>query len=200
MVPCIHSLRGNSYYKETLIIGVMFRLGYCYCISFNDVCHHGFIHMIQSTLNWLIIIHAHNIEYFANDMIINVEWRKWVTCNILIKFWLVLHVFTHDDVTKWKHCPRYWPFVRGIHRWSVNSPHKGQWRGALMFSLICAWIYGWLNNRGAGDLRRHHAHYDVIAAGRVVGRTSPGNALTSIVFLGSFSNVARTFIALMIRS
>ena len=44
----------------------------------------------------------------------------------------------HDDVIKWEHFPRYWPFVRGIHRWPVNSPHKGQWRGALMFSLICA--------------------------------------------------------------
>ena len=43
-----------------------------------------------------------------------------------------------------------------------NSPHKGQWRGAFMFSLICAWIYRWVNNRGAGDLRRYHAHYDVI--------------------------------------
>ena len=32
----------------------------------------------------------------------------------------------HDDVIKWKHFPRYWPFVRGIHRWPVNSPHKGQ--------------------------------------------------------------------------
>ena len=40
----------------------------------------------------------------------------------------------HDDVIKWKHYPRYWPFVRGIHRSPVNSPHKGQWRGALMFS------------------------------------------------------------------
>ena len=39
----------------------------------------------------------------------------------------------HDDVIKWKHFPRYWPFVRGIHRWLVNSPYKGQWRGALMF-------------------------------------------------------------------
>ena len=35
----------------------------------------------------------------------------------------------HDDVIKWNHFPRYWQFVRGIHR----SPHKGQWRGALMF-------------------------------------------------------------------
>ena len=44
----------------------------------------------------------------------------------------------HGDVIKWKHFPRYWPFVWGIHRSPVNSPHKGQWRGALMFSLICA--------------------------------------------------------------
>ena len=48
----------------------------------------------------------------------------------------------HDDVIKWKHFPRYWPFVRGIHRSPVNSPHKGQWRGALTFSLIWAWING----------------------------------------------------------
>ena len=67
----------------------------------------------------------------------------------------------HDDVIKWKHFPRYWPFVWGIHRFLVNSPHKGQWRGALMFSLICVWINGWVNNRGAGDLRRYRAHYDV---------------------------------------
>ena len=57
----------------------------------------------------------------------------------------------HDDVIKWKHFPRYWPFVRGIHRSPVNSPHKGQWRGALMFTLICARINGWVNNREAGD-------------------------------------------------
>ena len=43
----------------------------------------------------------------------------------------------------------------------VNSPHKGQWRGALMFSLICAWINGWVNNREASDVRRHRDHYDV---------------------------------------
>ena len=47
----------------------------------------------------------------------------------------------HDDIIKWKHFPRYWPFVRGIHRPPMNSPHKGQWRGALTFSLI--WINGW---------------------------------------------------------
>ena len=68
----------------------------------------------------------------------------------------------HDDVIKWKYFPRYWPFVRGIHRSPVHSPHKGQWRGALIFSLIYVWINGWVNNREAGDLRRYRDHYDVI--------------------------------------
>ena len=72
------------------------------------------------------------------------------------------HSICHDGVIKWKHFPRYRPFVRGIHLSPVNSPHKGQWRGALMFSLICAWINAWVNNREAGHLRRHRAHYDVI--------------------------------------
>ena len=44
----------------------------------------------------------------------------------------------------------------------MNSPHKGQWRGALMFSLICVWINSWIHNREAGDLRRNRIHYDVI--------------------------------------
>ena len=61
------------------------------------------------------------------------------------------------------------PRLAYVIRWQksrnlpVNSPHKGQWRRALMFSLICAWKKnGWVNNREAGDLRRHRAHYDVI--------------------------------------
>ena len=47
----------------------------------------------------------------------------------------VKHETSHDDVIKWKHLPRFWPFVRGIHRSRANSPHKGQWRGALMLHL-----------------------------------------------------------------
>ena len=76
---------------------------------------------------------------------------------------LIMTQVCHDDVIKWKHFPRNWPFVRGIHvPVPVNSPHKGQWRGALMLSLICVWINGWVNNREAGDLRRYRGHYDVI--------------------------------------
>ena len=66
----------------------------------------------------------------------------------------------HDDIIK--HLLHYWPFVGGIHRSTVNSPHKGQWRGALMYSLIWAWTNSWVNSRDRGDLRCYRAHYDVI--------------------------------------
>ena len=88
------------------------------------------------------------------------KWSSYKTANDNVYFhdsWLSTHVgpVRHDDVIKWKHFPRYWPFVRGIHRSLVNSPHKGQWHGAVMVSLICAWINGWVNNREPGDFRRH---------------------------------------------
>ena len=60
--------------------------------------------------------------------------------------------------------------------------HKGQWHGALMFSLICTWINGWVNNRDAGDLRRHNAHYDVIVMGQL-------NALLQMTFWNTFSEI-----------
>ena len=54
----------------------------------------------------------------------------------------------------------YWPFMRRIHWSPMNSPHKGRWCTALMFSLICTWINGWVSNHKADDLRCHCAHYD----------------------------------------
>ena len=98
-------------------------------------------------------------------------WKMWILCNLsplVMNVWDIKILFSfsfgwcHDDVIKWKHFPRYCPFVRGIHRSPVNSPHKGQWRGALIFSLICDWINRWVNNREAGDLRCHRTHYGVL--------------------------------------
>ena len=65
----------------------------------------------------------------------------------------------HHEMEKF---PRNWQFVQGIHRFSMKSPHKGQWSGALMFSLICARINHWVNSHEAGDLRRYRCHHDVI--------------------------------------
>ena len=97
---------------------------------------------------------------------LNVSWNRfeplpcantiWNTENNDKKFM----AYHGDVINKWKHFPPYWPFVRGIRRSPVNSPHKDQLRGALMFSLICVWINGWVNNRDAGDLRRYRSYYD----------------------------------------
>ena len=103
-------------------------------------------------------------------------WNKRVICAYMIVSQ------KHDDVIKWKHFPRYWPFVRGIHRWPMNSPHKGQWLGALMFSLICTWINSWVNNLEAVDLRHHRDHYDVIVMESVLGFTMKLTTFQQVTF------------------
>ena len=67
----------------------------------------------------------------------------------------------HDDVIKWKQFPRYWPFVRGIHRSRWIPRTKASDADLWCFFFIYAWMNGWVNNGEAGDLRRHRAHYDV---------------------------------------
>ena len=74
--------------------------------------------------------------------------------------WAIRRII-HDDVIKWKHFPRYWSFVRGIHLSLVNFPHKGQWRGALVFSSICLnkrlskQSWGWWFETPSRPLWRH---------------------------------------------
>ena len=84
----------------------------------------------------------------SNSESVSVPWRHH-NCAVLFWFYAVQHVLG-DHWIKWplEACsmmtPSNWKkiallaFVRGIHRLPVNSPHKGQSRGALMFSLICS--------------------------------------------------------------
>ena len=115
----------------------------------GNLTEHNTTRYIKQENGWAGVIHCFTV---VSRMVAYLCWRIVVNLQ-------------HDDVIKWKHFPSYWTFVRGIHRSPVDSPHKGQWRGALMCSLICAWINGWVNNHKAGDLRRHRAHYDVIVMG-----------------------------------
>ena len=88
----------------------------------------------------------------------------------------------HDDVIKWKHFPRNWPFARGIHRSPVNSPHRPVTR-SLDVSLICARINGGVNNHGAGYLWRYQAHYNVtVMFSAVVSLDTPKDESISDVF------------------
>ena len=83
---------------------------------------------------------------------IEAEWRIYLFQPMLFMVYWLMMTSSYGDIFR----------VTG-HLWPpVNSPYKGQWRGALVFSLICAWINCWVNNCEAGDLRRHRAHYDII--------------------------------------
>ena len=97
-----------------------------------------------------------------------------------------------DDDIKWKHFPRYWPFVRGIHRSPVNSPHKGQWRGVLMFTLICTWTNGWVNNRYVGYLISHRTHYDVnVMEFHVQGVSKTVNPFKHLYFMNQSTHLQK---------
>ena len=89
----------------------------------------------------------------------------WDICRITGPLWgeSIAHwwIPLHDDVIKWKHFPHYWLFVWANNPSPVNSPHKGQWHGSLMLSLLCTWTNDWANKRDTGDLRYHRAHYDI---------------------------------------
>ena len=131
-------------------------LNYIYILCKKVICNKYACdsHFVLSYYRWMSIDFTHILQNCVIDT------RKITVC-WAIGIILVSGSPQYDDVIKWKHFPCYWPFVRGIHRSPVNSPHKGQWRGALICFLINAWINGWINNREAGDLRRHHGHYDV---------------------------------------
>ena len=58
----------------------------------------------------------------------------------------------HDDVIKWKHFPRYWPFLRVIPRSPMNFHTKASDAELCCFLWSGPWINGWVNTREAGDL------------------------------------------------
>ena len=64
----------------------------------------------------------------------------------------------HDDVIKRKLFRRYWPFVLGIYRSPVNSPHKGPVKRTLMFLWLGVHMNCLTNSRMTGELRLHDVH------------------------------------------
>ena len=114
--------------------------------------------------NFIIWCPTINKKYLSN--------MKYKSCNN-----------SHDDVIIWKHFPSYWTFVREFNcsRWIP------QWRAALVVSLICVWMNGWVNNREAGDLRRYRVHYDVT----VMATYAPTQVINSVSSLHSVTLVTQ---------
>ena len=116
----------------------------------------------------LIKVHAFSLK----KMHLNMSSGKWRPSRPGLSVLMFSKSFFRweDIIPKWAMRPRlivpsWWrhqmktfctllAICAGIHRPPVNSPHQGQWRTALMFSLIYVWLNSWVNNREAGDLRR----------------------------------------------
>ena len=111
-----------------------------------DVSFSCWIYGVSKSIIWS------NVELFYISMTINDITRQAS----------MRYIYKDDDAIKWKPFPCYWPFVRGIHRSPVDSPHKGQWRGALMFFLICAWTNSWATiETPSRSLWRHCNRYSL---------------------------------------
>ena len=89
------------------------RTNYDVTVMFKKNVINEILYIGQCSFMSLQFLQTEKLKYFAGQVDSLFDW--------------------HDDAIKWKHFPRYWPFVREIHRSPVNSPHKGQWRRALIF-------------------------------------------------------------------
>ena len=98
-----------------------------------------------------------------------------------------LHLVRHDDVIKWKHFPRNWPFVWGTHRFRWIPHTKARDAELWCFLWSGSEKNGWVNNRGAADLRRYRGHYDVTVMYRIEVLLI---FLVIVHFLGSFTHVS----------
>ena len=90
---------------------------------------------------WLFAIFLNSHRQISRYLeVVEYRWRTYQSPGddiLLVKFYGDMRMWTsdlislHDDVIKWKHFLRYWPFVRRIHLPPVNSPHKCQWRVSI---------------------------------------------------------------------
>ena len=107
---------------------------------------------------WILIVQKQNQVVVDKQTAFSVQAPKCLqtfTHILQVYFSSTGSIMTMMGAIKWKHFLCYWRFVKGIHRWPVDSPQKDQWRRALMFSLICAWTNRSGSNRYAGDFRRY---------------------------------------------
>ena len=95
----------------------------------------------------------------------------WLNVSEVLWQWII-----QTKLAWWRHQMETFSASLALHEGNplvtVDSLHKGQWQ-ALMFSFIYAWTNAWANNRNAGDLRRHCAHYDINIMGAAAQTAGP---------------------------
>ena len=141
------------------------------------------------------VVQATDFSYFDSTYWVREECLKWKHWYHNHLFWIEIGVWS---MAWWRH--QMETFSALLALCAGNSPVKGQWCGALMFPLICAWINGWVNNREAGDLIRHRAHYDVTVMRQAVATHWPDReyqvSVAVYFYLHGLASVGALFITL----
>ena len=131
------------FYTCMLRCSVQRRRWYSMLLNNLQMFCYQYIVIISSVSKWVVYLSDNYLRFFVNyshyclpslDLCV----LDYYECGVWYPFCPI--------TWRCKHFPRCWPFVRGIHRSPVNSPHKGQWRGALMFSMDPAWTNDRVNN------------------------------------------------------
>ena len=119
------------------------------------------VHRIHTVTIWSTVSMLPNNRIY-NHLHISTHqyYDSLLVCYNVAAYWLTIRLLP-NHVTEWNYFLRNWPFMRGIHRSPVNSPTKASDAEFWCFLWSASWLNG-ANNREAGDLRRHRAHYDVI--------------------------------------
>ena len=90
----------------------------------------------------------------------HITYRRLEMFNSAVLNTILLYKFTHDDVIKWKHFPRYWSFV-----WKSspgNSPVTAEFPSQRPVTQSFDVLFDLGLERTVVGLRRHRAQYDVI--------------------------------------
>ena len=156
-VECVSADSGTSYGAKPL--EVFLSIDDSQCILVDIKCQALIIHAICENRRWynVVLWELSPLGRHANGFM---DWKQLPTVAYLEPCcWIC------TSSTWW--CHQVGTFSALLAPCEGNSPVTGefpsqsQWRGALMFSYICDWTNSWVNNRDAGDLRRHSAHYDI---------------------------------------
>ena len=152
-----------SRYEEIIIqfiIHSMYTYGYGYLYWLNDQCQ-GCTFSMQKHMKYRRGL----THYLLRYIIVILKVWFWNSLYRIVSWQLAMKVVSgkchRASVMGSQHWFKLWHFVRGNYQSLVNFPHKGRWRRALMFSLICASTNGWANHCDTGDLRRRYAYYNV---------------------------------------
>ena len=114
--------------------------------------------LVRGIHRWITLTKANDAELWC---------FLWYVTEQTVELTTETRWFETPPCSLWRHCnvqavPCHRAWYEEVDPGHHYAYAKGQWRGALMFSLFCARINDWVNNREAGDLWRHRAHYDVI--------------------------------------